>query len=269
MSESDYRDYLAIQALNTSDAVRKQSILDLIFNDARTVGESAHKRLDAMCLQAVSTGKISLNTTNNPDGLTTSDIDLLMDDSRKTNASVNWDTAATAKPLTDITGIVNTASANGTTFGKILMDRTAFLKFAATTEVINSLISFNQLQKGAQIATLDKVNDYMTANMLPVIEIVDVPIGIEKDGIISTIRPWETTNIAFVPDGQLGVIKNAIAIEQMRPVTNVSYANFNRALISKWSENEPFGEWTKVELNAFPAFEAIDNVYLLSRTAAF
>jgi hypothetical protein len=116
---------------------------------------------------------------------------------------------------------------------------------------------------------MDRVNEFLSAKGLPDIEIVDVPIGIEKDGMISTIRPFETTNVAFIPTGTLGVIKNAVAIEAMNPVDNVTYATFNRATISKWSQNEPFQEFTKAELNAFPALEAIDNIHLLSRTIAF
>lgn len=269
MSEADYRDFLTLQALSVDDATKRQQLLDFLFNDVKHVGDSAHKRLDIMALEAVSTGQISLTIDNNPDGLVLgSAVDLLMPSGNKSNSATTWDTSATAKPFDDITSVVNAGQAKGVTFAKILMSRSLFLKMAACTSVVNSLIGFNQLQKGAAVATIAKVNDYLTANLLPIIEIVDKPVGIEKDGVIGTIRPFSDNNASFIPAGNLGTIKNAVAIEQLQPVDKVSYATFNNALISKWSENEPWGEWTKVELNAFPAVDAIDSIFILTAVHA-
>lgn len=265
MREDDYRNYLAIQSMNVDDAIKKNQTLELMFGDLLKAGNSAHKRLDIYALQAVSTGKISLNIDNNPDGIVLkNDLDLLMPSGNKKQAAVKWATSATATPLTDITNVVLDAKSKGRGFAKILMSYTAFLAMAKAKEVIDSLVSFNQLQKGAAIATLDKVNEYLTANLLPVIEIVDEVIGVEKDGVISPIRPFSDANISFIPSGQLGMIKNALCIEQMMPVEKVNYATYNHALLSKYSENDPWAEFTSVELNAFPALEAIDNIFLLT-----
>lgn len=265
MREEDYRDFLALQALSTDDATKKKQLLDFLFDDVKKAGSSAHKRLDIMVLEAVSTGKISLTVDNNPDGVVLKDpMDLLMPDGNKTIATIKWDSPATAVPITNITTVVKTARDAGRSFEKILMSMSTFLLFAKTKEVIDSLVSFNQLQKGAAIATLGKVNEFLTANLLPVIQIVEESIGIEKDGVIGTVNPFETKAVVFIPSGKLGVIKNALSLEQMQPVKQVSYASFNSALISKWQENDPWAEFTAVELNAFPSFEAIDNVFILT-----
>ncbi len=269
MNETEYRNYIILRNMQVDDTTRRNAALDLIFNDTRIVGESVHKRLDILCLQAVSTGKVNIGVTNNPDGLAIGEIDLLMPAANKKNAAVSWATSASATPITDITNAVNDAMGKGISFEKILMDRPTFLLFSRAKEVIDSLISYNQLQKGASIATLERVNEYLVANQLPFIEVVDVPVGVEKDGRITTMRPFETTNVSFIPSGSLGVIKNATAMESMQPVQHVTYASFNRALISKWSENEPWREFTKAELNAFPAVEAIDSIYLISHTGSF
>lgn len=269
LSEDDYRDFLALQNLNVSDIVKKNQVLDFIFNDIKTVGDAAHKRLDLLAMQAVSTGKINITATNNPDGLVTSAaIDLFMPAANKENANVSWATSATATPITDIKYMVVLAMGKGRSFSKILMDYSTYILFTKAKEVTDTLSSF-YLVRGGAVATLDRINEFMAASQLPAIEIVHQSIGVESDGVIGAINPWETTNIAFIPEGNLGVIKNAVAIEDLKPVTGVSYAKFNNATISKWSENEPFAEYTKVELNAFPAFEAIDGVFLLSHTKAF
>lgn len=272
MTTQDYYDWEALNSLNgVSDSVKLQQTLDLMFNDVKKAGTSPLKRLDIMCLQAVSTGKIKIDSTTNPDGLILDDLDLLMPSGNKVNATVAWATSATAKPLTvDIPGIISSAQARGIRFSKMLMGRAKWYEFIKIAEVISYVSNFlNRKQAGNVLVTLDNVNEIMRANMWPEIEIVDEVIGIEKDGAITTITPWEVTNVAFVPDGPLGVMKNTISIEQRKPVAQVAYGSFERVLISKWGENDPFAEFTKGELNAFPAFEAIDMVYLLSTTVAF
>lgn len=265
MREEDYRDFLALQAVSLDDATKKKQLLDFLFGDVQKAGVSPHKRLDIMVLEAVSTGKVSLTVANNPDGIVLKNsLDLLMPSGNKSVANVKWNVLETATPITNITNVVVDARAKGRKFEKILMPLSTFLQMAKTKEVIDSLISFNQLQKGASIATLAKVNEYLQANLLPYIEIVDEVVGIEKDGKIGSISPFDAKNISFVPSGKLGVIKNALCLEQMRPVSHVNYATYNRALISKWQENDPWAEFTGVELNAFPSLEAIDNIFIMT-----
>ena len=267
MKESDYRDFLTLQSLGLDDVTKRNQLLDFMFNDVKRVGESADKRLDFMVLEAISTGKITLNTNNNPDGLVQSTaVDLLMPSTNKKTSAIAWTNSNTATPLDDIEAVVNAADAKGVTFSKILMSRSLWMTFKKCKQVTDSLVAFNQLQKGAAIATVDRVNDYLESNGLPIIEVVNVQVGIEKNGIITAQNPFHATNASFIPAGQLGTIKNAVAIEQIQPVSKVSYAMFGRSLISKWSENEPFGEWTKVELNAFPSLDAIDQIFLLDTT---
>lgn len=273
MREEDYREFLTLQSLNVSNEVKKSQLLDMLFNPVQKAGSAAHKRLDVMALEAVSTGKISLTVDTNPDGIILKDpLDLLMPDANKTSvtgtSNRKWSVAATATPIADITKVVNDAADKGLYFSKILMSRKQWLNMIKTTEVNNSLVSFNQLQKGAGVATLDKVNEYLEANRLPVIEIVEEVVGIEKDGIITALKPFNQYNVSFIPAGNLGEIRNALCIEEMQPVDGVSYGSYNRALISKWQENDPWAEFTAVELNAFPALEAIDNIHILTVDAA-
>jgi hypothetical protein len=272
MTENDYYDFMTLQSLQAiDDNTKRQQLLDLMFGDVKKAGVAPLKRLDIMSLQAVSTGKIVISTTTNPDGLAMADIDLLMPSGNKQNATVAWATSATAKPLTvDIPNIITLATARGIRLVKMLMTPTKWYEFIKITEVQNYVSNFMGFKvAGNVLVTLENVNKIMSANMWPLIEIVDEAIGVESDGVISTIRPFADANVAFIPDGNLGTIKNTIAIEQMKPVQHVNYATYQRVLISKWGETDPFGEWTKGSLNAFPAFEAIDSVYLLSTTVAF
>lgn len=268
MTEGDVRDYLTLQSTNISDEAKKRQLLDLMFGDVRKAGNGIMKRLDYMVLEGLSTGVITVTADNNPDGVVApTAIDLLMPAGNKTNAAVTWSTSATATPITDIMTAVDNGAAAGRSFGKILMSRAAFLKMAKTDEVKNYLAGFFRLGangKNMFNATLDQTNEYLQANLFPTIEIVDSKIGIEKDGIVTNVSAFNESKVVLIPDGKLGRIHNAIPVEKLRPVPQVAYADYNGALISKWSENEPFSEWTKGEINAFPGFEAIDNISIIT-----
>lgn len=274
MDEDTYRDFYVMKQMPVSDTTKRDQILDLIFNDVMKVGNAAMKRVDYMVLEGISTGQITLTTLNNPDGLLMDAIDLLMPSTNKSNSAVSWDTSATATPITDIETIVSTATGLGRSIDSILMSRVLFGKFKKAKEVVDTMAAFLYGPKAGSglnpvaITTLDRINQFLSENKLPTIEIVDEVIGIEKDGVISSYKPFSDNNAVFVPAGNLGVIKNAIAIEELEKVAKVSYAKYQQALISKWQENEPFNEYTKSELNAFPSFEAIDNIFLLAAVHA-
>lgn len=272
MTESDYRDFLSLQSLPVDDATKKRQLLDFLFGDVKKVGDSGHKRLDAMALEGISTGYITVTVGNNPDGTVLSaPMDLLMPADNRANAAVSWAiaNASSSTPITDIEAMKKKASDKGILLEKILLSNDLFLKFKKSKEVLDTLQAFYYGPKPGgsfnpvSVTSLDKVNEYLQSERLPYLEIVDEVTGIEKDGVITAHRAFNVDNAVFVPSGQLGIIKNALAMEQIRPVENVTYATFNRAVISKWSQNEPFGEWTKVELNAFPAIEAIDSMFIL------
>ena len=143
MDENDHRNMMLVQNMSVSDESKRNQMLDLLFNDTKKAGDAAHKRLDIMAMQAISTGTISLTIETNPDGLTLSEpIDLLMPDANKRDAAVAWLSASTATPITDIRNTVNAAAQMGRTFEKMIMSWSLFNTFCATKEVQDTLKAF-------------------------------------------------------------------------------------------------------------------------------
>jgi len=271
MAESDYREFLAMQALSVDENVKLGQLLDFLFDDTKKVGNAAHKRLDSMALEGLSTGYISVTVANNPDGtILTAPVPIGLPTANQANAAISWASSSTATPIKDINEKKKFMKHKGIAIQKILMSETLFNLFRQSKEVVDTLTAFYYGPKPGgsfnpvAVTSLDKINEFLSQERLPAIEIVDEVTGVEKDGIITPYTAFNEDNAVFIPGGNLGTIKNALAIEQLRPVGKVAYGSYNRALISKWSENEPFGEWTKVELNAFPAIEAIDSVFILN-----
>lgn len=264
MNEEDYRNYLTVQNMTLSDEAKRNMLLDLLWGDLKKAGEAGLKRVDIMVMQALSLGKVTVNSTNNPDGLILTDIDLLMPALNYKKVVEQWSIPAAAKPITDIKTIVLAATAKGLVFEKMLMSLATFWKFQACAETIASLNAFYRLDSKAQtVGTMEQINQFLTANMFPVIEIVNESIGIEKDGVITPYAPWNADSVSFIPAGKLGLIHNAFAIEQMMPVNGVNYAAYEKVMLKKYSTHNPWGEFTDCELNAFPGVEAIDRIYIL------
>jgi hypothetical protein len=271
MDEMKFRDYLEIQNLRANNPNKVQQILQLIWEDLSYCANAALKRIDIMVCQAMSTGYVAIDTTTNPDGVINSTpIDLLMPAANINTVAVVWSVAnkATMTPLVDIIAAKTEAAAKGITFSKMLMRESLFWIFAYSDEVVNSLKAFYHIPAGSVIPTIDQINTFLSANLLPTIELVNVQTSIEKDGVPASYNPWFATNVALIPDGMLGTIFNSYAIEELKPVAGVNYALNGRILLSKWATNDPWGEITKSELNAFPGFEAIDSCFLLTTATA-
>lgn len=268
MNENQYRHYIALANMpNVKDEQKKQQALKLIWDDVKKVTEAVHNRLDMLVLQAISTGTIDINIDNNPDGVVFPNIDLLMPSNNKKQVGTQW-SETNATPLQDIMKVVNEGQISGYGFAKILIDSQKFAQMMRNQEVKDTLGAFFGLTKTAtnsQTAplTLDRINQYMQESNLPIFEIVNKRIAVEKNGKAIAVNPFEAKTLSFIPDGKLGVIKNALAVEELNPVENITYANSGRILISKWKQNEPFREFTKSECNAFPVVDSINNIFLL------
>ena len=265
MDEQDWREYEVMRALNTADEVKKAQIIRYIWNDVQYVIDSVTSRLDIMVAQALSTGKIPIDINTNPDGVVPGTINLLVPTAHnKTGTAAfgwtlsgrKWGNAGSATPISDIRKLTQDVwKGEGIIYDKVLMTPTKWWEMQKTTEVTKTFDG---------LTSLDNFNSFMQAQQLPVVELVNVHAKIEKDGKLASVNTWEDDKyITFVPDGQLGVIHNALSVEQISPVQGVDYAVSNNILVSKWSQTEPFGEFTRGELAAFPGLEVADTMYIV------
>jgi len=243
-----------------------RSILDLIFNDVKNSAEAPHKRLDIFTLEALSTGQIVLNTTKNPDGMVTEDaIDFGVPAGNFETATAIWSTGGTSsKPITDIMAIVEEAAGQGVIFDRMMMRRSVFNYMRLCDEVKDYVSNWRIGSAQAEVnTTLALVNQFLQAEGLPRIVLVEASVDIEKDGVTSAYNPWDADNVTFVPAGMMGDMLNAPIMERMFPAKHVTYAEANRVLIKKWSETDPLKEYTACELNAFPSWKNADKCWIL------
>ncbi len=268
LNQKDYRALKGLENLPIADSQKKQQLIEKLWKDVTNAASSTDRRLDIMFLQAVSTFKINIDVLNNPDGSALGSVDLLASSDQTRNVSKVW-SDSTADPFKDINDVVLYAAKTGRSFSEIWIDMETWLAMKNLASVKSAISGYQNPGSNKNfVVTLTVINEYLAANQLPTIKVINERRGIEQDGIIQTINPFKKENVVFVPTGKLGIVHNAIAIEDIEPIQGVTYAKYDRTLLSKWRDNNPWQEFTQVELNAFPALEAIDGIFLLTTDVA-
>jgi hypothetical protein len=173
MDEKDYNDYLTMKARSMGDS-NKSALLDLVFGDVDFCYTGVMARTEHLCLQALSYGSLTLDSSNNNGIITETDVDFGIPSGNKTAVGTIWSTAAAATPLADIKSKVEAARANGHSIGQIIMDLTTFNYLVATDEAKETFAAFRGYSSETkQHLMLQDVNLYQEGHMLPPIMVVD------------------------------------------------------------------------------------------------
>lgn len=263
LNQDDYRKLKGLQSLPISDEQKLTLLIKLLWNAVETAAISTDYRMDIMFLQGISTFEIDTSILSNPDGVAFGSIPLLAKADQKRTVRKAW-TDPLADPFADIEDTTFYASKKGRSFSEIWIDLEQWVAMKKLDSVKSAISGY--LNPGSNrnfVVTETIINEYLVSNRLPMIKIMNERRGIEKDGIIETVNPFKKENVVFVPSGKLGIAHNAVPIESWEPVDHVNYANYDHTLVSKWRDNDPWKEYTQAELNAFPALEQIDGIYLL------
>lgn len=253
MNESDWNFYnrLKNEAKGDSD---KLALIDLVFKDTDFVYNGVRARMEHLALQALSTGSLSLDKNNNNGLVTETVVSFGVPDGNKVGVSASWADPATAKPIDNIEAQVLAASAEGITLQFVVMRQAQFIQLrnaADTAAKIKGWIN----SSGKVVSTLALINEYMAANMLPRIVVVNPSVTFEgEDHARTIINPWADNRVVLLPELTVGNIQHAPIAEENSPEVSkiATQAKQDFVLVSKWATLDPFKEWTKAEANAFP-----------------
>jgi len=267
MTIEEYRKVLQIlDSKSIPDAQKKQILIDLMFKNVRSAVGGVQAKLDIIYLGALSNeGIFTFDTSNNGEGGVRGSIDYKMPAGNKGTVTTAWTDAniETVDCFADIQGVMDKAQ-----------DQVQ-LKEIRLAQSKLSYILRNKKMKQAVLGTdksstpllLSSLNEFMQQNDLPVFRVIRRLTRVQNNGVITEISPWNADNIVFVPDGKLGVIKNAFANNELRPEPGVAYSNYGRVRISQWGKGETDGsngvEFTKAQSLSLPVITAINGIYSL------
>lgn len=267
MTIQEYRKVLQLlDSKQLPDRVKTQQLVDLMWGNVRTAVDAVLAKIDLLFLRALSNeGKVTLDDSTNPEGGAKGEIDFNQPSTNIGTSTTTWiDTnQADVDCMEDIQMMLDKASEN-VALGKILCSP-ALISYMCRSSKMKLMVWGSDKQ--SRLVQLGDINAYLSQNGYPTIVPVRRIVNIQQNGKITPYSPWNEANMVFVPDGQLGVVKNAWANNELKQEAGVAYSNYGRVRVSQWGVGETSNsngvEFTKAQCYALPVITEINSIYTL------
>lgn len=267
MDIATYRKVLALlDSKSIPDSAKKQQLIDTMWGNVQTVVNSVEAKIDLIFLSLLSNvGVFEFNEENNPEGGVRGAIRYDVSSSNVATAKTAWTDAniETVDCMEDIMAILDAAQ-DSTVLGKILCAPSR-ISYMCRSKKMKQMIWGTD--KSSRIVQLKDINDYLESNGYPTIRKIQRQCKIQNGGVLTPYSPWNANNMVFVPDGKLGVVKNAYSDNELKPESDVVYSNYGRIRVSQWYVGETkganHGEFTKAESLSLPVITEMPNIYTL------
>ena len=255
MTVKDYRKVLQIlDSKSLPDKVKTQQLIKLMWGDVETVVKSVLGKLDLIFCGALSNeGKFTLDETTNPEGGARGLINFNQPADNIASSKTDWTDANidTVDCFEDIQGIIDAAQ-DKVTFSKVLC-APALISYMCRSKKMHQMI--HGTDKSSKIVQLKDINAYMEENSFPTFEPIRRQVRIQNGTQRTPYNPWNQKNMVFIPEGKLGIVKNAWANNELKPEAGVAYSNYGRIRVSQWGVGETQGsngvEFTKAQIGHF------------------
>lgn len=267
MTVKDYRKVLQIlDSKSLTDKVKTQQLIKLMWGNVETVVKSVLGKLDLIFCGALSNeGKFTLDETTNPEGGARGLINFNQPADNIASSKTDWTEGNidTVDCFEDIQGIIDDAQ-DKVVFSKILC-APALISYMCRSKKMHQMILGTD--KSSKIVQLKDINAYMEENSFPTFEPIRRQIRIQNGKQRIPYNPWNQKNMVFIPEGKLGLVKNAWANNELKPEAGVAYSNYGRIRVSQWGVGETQGsngvEFTKAEVLALPVITEMNGIYTL------
>lgn len=267
MTIQDYRKVLQLlDSKSLPDKVKNEQLINLMFGNAQTVVKSVLGKLDLMFLRSLSNeGKLELDETTNPEGGVRGLINFNQPTENIASSKTEWTDANidTVDCFEDIQAIIDAAQ-DKVALSKALLAPSK-ISYMCRTKKMKQMIWGTD--KSSKMVQLKDINAYMQENNYPIFEPIRRQVRIQNGIHRTPYSPWNEKNIVFIPDGKLGLVKNAWANNELKQEAGVAYSNYGRIRVSQWGVGETQGsngvEFTKAECIALPVITEMDGIYTL------
>lgn len=260
MKESELNELQLLQAQGLEDAVTEMLLAPAV---KCTMG--IDERLEFLFLQGLSNGYCAVADDYNT-GIGVR-VDFGYQANHKGFAVHGWEDKINATPITDLEKMIDKASKNGDSIRTIMMDKSAFENLRASQEAKELAATF----KGISLPTT--ATNYRP-NAKTLAEAIEAEFGVKliivnrstkitKDGIDSSVNPWNSNKVIFLSSETIGILSYGRLAEEGEQSEAAVYAKPTAyTLLKKWQNEEPFAMYTSAQAIAFPVPYA-DKVYQL------
>lgn len=256
LTEKQMKDVQSLIATSRPTA----QIVDKIFADLPRVIEGVYETIEGIFLSELSTG-VGIAPRSNGTGVR---VDMKFLDANKFGVKALWsDTKANA--LDDLQKIFDKAMDDENVITDMYADD-EFLKAFYSNEQVRQQYAFNQGFVGDKIPVLDleKAQEVVRRKWGVELHRVARKIRTELNGERKNSDAWAKGTAAFTCDERLGSLVWTDLVESTRPVPNVTYETADDfILVSKYSQTDPWREFTASQAMVVPVLNNVDRIYLL------
>lgn len=241
-------------------------LLQRLFADTATCITGIYENLEYMFLLGLSTG---ITIKQDPQNVGTGvriDYGYLAENKFGTDGDTWVGNPGTATPFSDLRKIQKFAATKNKRINKWMMDQSTFDAMIATTEVKESVAVNIGFFGGAMPSpTPDQVRAAARARFGFDFEIVDRSITFERDGVRSSVTPWQAGAVVGLQSDNVGSLTWGTLAEMQHPVSNVNYQTVDDfILVSKYRLNRPsLAEFTSSQALVVPVINDVDSIFLL------
>lgn len=260
LSEKQLKD---IQSM-IAQGLAENLIVQKIFADTARVITGVEERMENIFLEEFSTG-VGLAQASNGNGIR---INVGYLDDHKFATTSTWDDGENAKIIDDIQKLVDKATLEDQNDVLHMWTDDTFLNRCYKNKQIRGLFGFqmNYVGGGANVPNLsfDQLSAvFMTKWGITLHRVARVNKA-ESNGVRSNVHPWAKGMAVFTDTTNVGNLVWTDCVEALNPVAGVSYETADEyILVSKYSKNEPYSEFTASQAMAIPVINNVDRIYTL------
>ncbi|SDR81958.1 Phage major capsid protein E [Paenibacillaceae bacterium GAS479] len=245
-------DIIALE--NPRTPAEQQYLMREVFNDIDVLGAGVRARVEAMRMEALASGVVTLDENN---------LSATVKYGVPTNhKAVLAGTDLWTNPASDpITHLLDWYSTLGTKPKRALTSSTVLMALLRHPKVIGALFGNN----AARVATRTDLNALLTQLELPTLAAYDDVYRKQKaDGSYEQLRYFPSNKIVLMPDGPLGETIYGPTAEEVRlsrdPQIDVTKVGNVLAMVYE-DGKDPVATYTKAVATALPSFPAADEVF--------
>lgn len=267
MTIQNYRKILQIlDSKSLPDSAKNKQLIKIMWGDVITVVNAVLAKLDILFLRPLSNeGKVEIDDNINPEGGVRGTIDFNQPAENIASSKTEWTDGniETVDCFEDIQAIIDAAQ-DKVTFSKVLCSPSR-ISYMCRSKKMKQMIWGTD--KSSKMVQLKDINAYMEENSYPIFEPIRRQVRIQKGTQRIPYTPWNEKNMVFIPDGKLGLVKNAWSNNELKPEQGVAYSNYGRIRVSQWGVGESQGsngvEFTKAESLSLPVITEMNGIYTL------
>lgn len=222
-------------------------VLSQLYGDSEKMVEAVKVRVEAMRMEALSTGKIKIE--ENEVKVT---IDYGVPTANK--KTFNWSNADTSTPLDDLEILAAAVEAtSGSRPTRALTSRKIVSKICADKSVREAIHGVN----ATKTVTLTQLNELLTELELPKLLVYEGKYKVETAKGFDTKRYFPENVISMFGDGTLGETIYGLTAEEVKLIGDGKMEEASMVgniFVGTYTSIDPVGEFTKAAATALPSF---------------